>query len=135
MIRKVEENDIEYILNLYEKFPDFKRPLISQLPNNGMDGYVSLKGDKIVAAAFVFMAANAPYCWISWAVADRDYKGDDKIGMLSTLITHITDVMSDGGWHYAFSFANEDQRLLEIYKDAGFYTDSKPTYEMIKTLQ
>lgn len=135
MYRQIEEKDVETIQSLYHKYPDFPKPLRATLPGNGLDGYVAVVDDTVVAATYVFMAVNAPYVWIEWTVADRDFKSEDKSELVSGMIEYTCNEMKKRGYNYAFAFANKQQQgLIEIYDNAGFDVESDPTFEMIKQL-
>lgn len=133
--RKIIEKDVEIIQSLYTKYPDFNKPIRPMLPGYGLDGYLCEIDNNIVAATYVFIMANAPYVLIEWTVADRDYKSDNKLELVSGLIEYTCDEMKKLGFKLAFAFANKTQKgLVDVYANAGFDVDSEPTFEMIKTL-
>lgn len=132
--RKIESGDVDIIRGLYNKYPDFPKPLRSMLPGEGLHGYVALKDDKIVAATYAFLCANAPYAWLEWTVADKDYKDEDKHQIVVYLLEYATDDLSESGFKWCFAFSNKQQGLIPIYKEAGFDVEGQPAFEMIKDL-
>lgn len=132
MIRKIQENDISTVRELYTKFPGFRKPDINMLPGNGLDGFIYLKDNKIVAALYVYMATNAATCWIDWVVADKDYVDSDKHDIIVKLIEHTTDEMREAGYLWAMGMVTIKQ-LEDLYIKAGFEGFSAGK-ELIKTL-
>lgn len=137
MYQKIQEENIEGIRELYNKFPEFPKPARHQLPGNGLDGYIAVKDDKIIGAVYVLIAANGPYVHMQWFVGDRDYISPTKKEELQGLLTYACDEMANAGFLYAMGMANirEQKGLLEIYNDAGFESYTPLTYEMCKILK
>ena len=110
--RKIQVEEVGAIRSLYNKFPDFPKPLREMLPGNGLDGYVAVKDGEIVAATYAFICANAPYAWLEWTVADKDYKEDDKKQIISYLLEYACDDLAEHGYKWAFAFSNKTQGLV-----------------------
>ena len=109
-------------------------PARPNLPGNGLDGFVAVKEGVIVAATYVFMAANAPYCWIEWSISDKDYRGKDRKELLPGLIDYACEEMKKAGYQVAFAFASEPQKLIHKYEAAGFKHDGHWCRELIRWL-
>ena len=134
-LRKIEEEDVETIQSLYSKIEGFRKPARPNLPGNGLDGFVAISEDgAIIGATYVYMAANAPYCWIEWSISDKDYRGKDRKDILPALIEYACDTMKQAGYQVAFAFASEPQKLIHKYEAAGFQHDGHWCREMIKWL-
>ena len=133
-IRKIQEKDVPVIQGLYSKIEGFRQPTRPHLPGNGLDGFVVEIDNEVVAATYVFMAANAPYCWIEWSIVDKDYRGKDRKDLLPKLIDHACKTMKDAGYSIAFAFASEGQRLIPKYEQAGFTHDGEWCRELIRVL-
>ena len=131
-LRQIEKDDLDIVLSLYAKFPDFQAPNIKMLPGEGLDGLVALKDDKIVAACYLYLPHNAPTCWIEWVVADRDYKQDDKHHIVKNLIEYAGEVVKEVGYLWLMSMVT-NKALENIHIDAGFEAFSSGK-ELIKTL-
>lgn len=136
VLRKIQEKDIEQIRNLYAKIEGFRMPARPNLPGNGLDGFVATTDDdsKIIGATYVFMAMNAPYCWIEWSISDKDYRGKDRKLILPQLIDYACSQMKEAGYQVAFAFASEPQKLIEKYEAAGFKHDGHWCRELIRWL-
>ena len=132
--RKIEERDVDYIQSLYTKIEGFRMPARPNLPGNGLDGFVAVKEGVIVGATYVFMAANAPYCWIEWSISDKEYRGKDRKDILPGLIDYACEEMKQAGYQVAFAFASEPQKLIEKYEAAGFEHDGHWCRELIRWL-
>ena len=132
--RKIEEKDVETIRSLYNKYPDFPKPLREFLPGDGRDGWVVTKNNQLIAATYAYMTFNAPYAWLEWTVADKDYKEEDKHELVSELLIHACEDLAEHGFKWCFGFSNEEQGLIPLYEEAGFEVNEIPAFEMIKRL-
>ena len=133
--RKIEEGDVETIQGLYTKIEGFRKPARPNLPGNGLDGFCAeTNTGDIIAATYVYMAANAPYCWIEWSISDKDYRGKDRKEILPGLIDYACFQMKQAGYQVAFAFASEPQKLIEKYEAAGFEHDGNWCRELIRWL-
>ena len=131
--RKIQETDIETIRELYTKFPEFPKPMLHTLPGNGLDGIVGLKDNTIVCACYVYMAVNAPTCWVEWVVADKDYREDDKDNIIIGMLDCVSSIMKDNGYLYLFAMTT-NIHLERLYSKAGYDATGTRGVELIKTL-
>ena len=132
--RHIQEEDVETIRGLYSKYPDFPKPTRPNLPGNGLDGYVAIKDNKIIAATYAFLTHNTHYAWLEWTVADKDYTGDDKHTIVSSLLEYACEDIAKHGYKWVFAFSTEKQKLIPLYEQAGFDKNEEPAYELIKKL-
>ena len=131
--QKIEQKYIDEIRELYTKFPDFPMPDLSLLPGNGLDGWMVLKDDKVIAACYAYIASNSPVSWLEWIVADKDYKGPDKSKVIQSLIEHACLELKECGYLYVFGMTT-NKLLEDIYVRAGFDDSGPQGKELIKTL-
>lgn len=134
-ILKIQEKDVEAVQKLYTKIDGFQMPARPNLPGNGLDGYIAINEDGLIlGAAYVFMVSNAPYCFIEWAISNRDYRGKDRKSIIPNIINHACSEMKEAGYQIAFAFASESQKLIDKYKESGFEHDEHWCRELIKVL-
>ena len=132
--RKITENDLEDVQELYTKFPEFPKPEAYMLPGGGLDGFVGLKNNVLVCACYVYVAGNAPTAWIEWVVGDKDYKEDDKHDIIVGLINHASEFLKEN--KYMFILAMTTNKTLEkLYAQADFDYTGTQGVELIKTLR
>lgn len=133
MIQKIQIQYVDEIRGLYTKFPDFAQPSLGILPNNGLGGYMVLKDDKVICACYNYIASNSPVAWLSWLVADRDYKDSDKHTLIFDMMEFMFKDLKSHGYQYLFSVAM-DKHLEDICVKAGFDNSGPIGKELIKTL-
>ena len=63
-------------------------------------------------------------------ISDRNYKEKDRSDALQLLVNHTTDIAERMGFKYSFAWAKPGL-LLDKYKNADYYVDESPSYELI----
>jgi len=126
-IRNLIESDWEIIPKWYSQYKQegFPRDF---LPENGLGGFMVCKKNPI--AAMWLWKTNSKLAIPAVVISDKLYKDTDRSDALQLLINTVTDEGEKAGFKYAFAWAKPGL-LLEKYKNAYYYVDESPSYELI----
>lgn len=126
-IRNLIESDWDIIPQWYKQYNQegFPRDF---LPKNGLGGFMVYK-EKPVAAMWLWKT-NSKTAIPAVVISDKLYKDKDRSDALQLLIDHTTDQAKAMGFKYSFAWAKPGL-LLNKYKNADYYVDESPSYELI----
>ena len=131
-IRKLTEDDWSTLTNWWDAWPEWDAPPRDFLPNNGTGGLmVESKGEPIVAG-FMYIT-NSKGVLLEWIISDPKYKEKDRYEAINLLLIGVENLCKDLGYKYIFSIGR-NKSLITTHKNLGWHVDSKPSYEIIKTI-
>tara|TARA_R110000824_G_scaffold323418_1_gene510338 strand:- start:754 stop:1164 length:411 start_codon:yes stop_codon:yes gene_type:complete len=131
-IRRLKEEDWDTLIKWWDAWPEWVTPGKEFLPDNGKGGLMVEKNGKSVMAGFLYLT-NSKAVLLEWIVSDPEYRDKDRKDALELLITGAENVCKDLGYKYMFSIGRNKQ-LMETHKKLGWEVDSKPSHEIVKTL-
>ena len=125
--RNLIESDWDIIPKWYSQYKQegFPRDF---LPENGLGGFMVYKENPI--AAMWLWKTNSKTAIPAVVISDRNYKEKDRSDALQLLVNHTTDIAKAMGFKYSFAWAKPGL-LLDKYKNADYYVDESPSYELI----
>lgn len=139
-VRKLLESDWEFLPDWWKSYNtqawprdflpgSFKVGEEQEEKRQGLGGFMVCKGEDPIAAMWLWMT-NSKVAFPAVVISDKSYRDTDRSDALQLLINFTTDFAKDMGYKYAFSWAKEGV-LLDKYKEAGYYQDETPSYELI----
>ena len=93
-IRRVTKEDYNIIDSWYLGYNRAK-PLLKNLPNNGLGGLI-LEKDKPIAVAYIY-TTNSSMGYIDFLMSDPNYKGKDRYDIILELFKACTQEAYDLG--------------------------------------
>ena len=131
-IRKLTENDWGTLTKWWDAWPEWDAPPKDFLPDNGTGGLmVESKGEPIVAG-FMYIT-NSKGVLLEWIISDPKYKEKDRCDAINLLLIGVENLCKDLGYKYIFSIGR-NKSLITTHRNLGWHVDSKPSYEIIKTI-
>jgi len=131
-IRRLKEEDWVILTEWWSAWSEWVTPSKEFLPDNGKGGLMVEKNGKPVIAGFLYLT-NSKAVLLEWIISDPEYRDKDRKNALELLITGAENVCKDLGYKYMFSIGRNKQ-LMETHKKLGWEVDSKPSHEIVKTL-
>ena len=130
-LRQLEESDWEMLQSWWKAWgwPEMTKDL---MPLEGLGGLIIEKEDKPIASGFVYLT-NAKVAWTEWIVSDPDYREDDRVEALKTLVQGLEEVAIQAGCKIVLS-VGRNKGLLNIHKELGYTVDDSPSYEISKKI-
>ena len=114
MIRQITEEDLPILKSWFEHYPEWPMPTRAMLPANGLGGAII---DDMCAAWLFF--SNSGFSMIEFAIADPEYREDDRTEKITELLDYLTGKAKEGGAHVCIAWI-KNKNLIENYKGAGF---------------
>ena len=93
-IRRVTKEDYK-IINSWYLGHNHAKPLLKNLPNNGLGGLI-LEKDKPIAVAYIY-TTNSSMGYIDFLMSDPNYKGKDRYDIILELFKACTQEAYDLG--------------------------------------
>jgi len=131
-IRRLKEEDWVILTEWWSAWSEWVTPSKEFLPDNGKGGLMVEKNGEPVIAGFLYLT-NSKAVLLEWIISDPEYRDKDRKNALELLITGAENVCKDLGYKYMFSIGRNKQ-LMETHKKLGWEVDSKPSHEIVKTL-
>ncbi len=130
-LRQLEESDWEMLQSWWKAWgwPEMTKDL---MPLEGLGGLIIEKEGKPIASGFVYLT-NAKVAWTEWIVSDPDYREDDRVEALKTLVQGLEEVAIQAGCKIVLS-VGRNKGLLNIHKELGYTVDDSPSYEISKKI-
>ena len=131
-IRKLTENDWGTLTKWWDAWPEWDAPPKDFLPDNGTGGLmVESKGEPIVAG-FMYIT-NSKGVLLEWIISNPKYREEDRNDAINLLLISVENLCKDLGYKYIFSIGR-NKSLITTHRNLGWHVDSKPSYEIIKTI-
>lgn len=131
-IRKLTENDWGTLIQWWDAWPEWDAPPKDFLPENGTGGLmVESEGEPIVAG-FMYIT-NSKGVLLEWIISNPKYREEDRNDAINLLLIGVENLCKDLGYKYIFSIGR-NKSLITTHKNLGWHVDSKPSYEIIKTI-
>ena len=131
-IRKLTENDWVVLKQWWDAWPEWDAPPKDFLPENGTGGLmVESEGEPIVAG-FMYIT-NSKGVLLEWIISNPKYREEDRNDAINLLLIGVENLCKDLGYKYIFSIGR-NKSLITTHKNLGWHVDSKPSYEIIKTI-
>ena len=131
-IRKLTENDWEVLKQWWDAWPEWDAPPKDFLPENGTGGLmVESEGEPIVAG-FMYIT-NSKGVLLEWIISNPKYREEDRNDAINLLLISVENLCKDLGYKYIFSIGR-NKSLITTHRNLGWHVDSKPSYEIIKTI-
>jgi hypothetical protein len=131
-LRTLTEQDWDTLCNWWEAWPEWVNPPKSFLPDNGKGGFMVEKEGKPICAGFIYLT-NSDAVLLEWIVSDPEYREDDRKDALELLITGAEAACKEIGKKYMFTIGR-NKNLINTHKKLRWNVDTKPSYEIIKTI-
>ena len=131
-LRTLTEQDWNTLCNWWEAWPKWVNPPKSFLPDNGKGGFMVEKEGKPICAGFIYLT-NSDAVLLEWIVSDPEYREDDRKDALELLITGAEAACKEIGKKYMFTIGR-NKNLINTHKKLRWNVDTKPSYEIIKTI-
>ena len=131
-LRTLTEQDWDTLCNWWEAWPKWVNPPKSFLPDNGKGGFMVEKEGKPICAGFIYLT-NSDAVLLEWIVSDPEYREDDRKDALELLITGAEAACKELGKKYMFTIGR-NKNLINTHKKLRWNVDTKPSYEIIKTI-
>jgi len=131
-IRKLNEDDWDILTKWWDAWPEWVTPGREFLPEDGKSGLMVEKNGEPVMAGFLYFT-NSKAVLLEWIISDPEYRDNDRKDALELLITTSETYCKNLGFKYMFSIGRNEQ-LMETHKKLGWEVDSKPSHEIVKTL-
>ena len=131
MFRPLNKKDYEIICKWWEwwRWPVLPREM---LPDNGKSGFMIEKNNIPIVACFLLLT-NSKIAILEWVVSNPEYKENDRKKAIETLINGVEIVCKNMGYTHVFSIGR-NKHLIETHKKLGWFVDTKPSHEIIKTI-
>ena len=131
-IRKLTEDDWVVLKQWWDAWPEWDAPPKDFLPENGTGGLmVESEGEPIVAG-FMYIT-NSKGVLLEWIISNPKYREEDRNDAINLLLIGVENLCKDLGYKYLFSIGR-NKSLITTHKNLGWHVDSKPSYEIIKTI-
>ena len=131
-IRKLTEDDWVVLKQWWDAWPEWDAPPKDFLPENGTGGLmVESEGEPIVAG-FMYIT-NSKGVLLEWIISNPKYREEDRNDAINLLLIGVENLCKDLGYKYIFSIGR-NKSLITTHKNLGWHVDSKPSYEIIKTI-
>ena len=131
-IRKLTENDWEVLKQWWDAWPEWDAPPKDFLPENGTGGLmVESEGEPIVAG-FMYIT-NSKGVLLEWKISNPKNREEDRNDAINLLLISVENLCKDLGYKYIFSIGR-NKSLITTHRNLGWHVDSKPSYEIIKTI-
>ena len=139
-VRKLQESDWDFLPSWWEAYnlEGFPRDFLpgsfkvgdkQEKKRKGLGGFMVCKGEYPIAAMWLWMT-NSKTAIPAVVISDKFYQDTDRSDALQLLVDFTTDFAEDMGYKYAFAWAKKGI-LLDKYKQAEYYVDETPSYELI----
>lgn len=131
-VRALEETDWETLISWWDawKWPKMSKEM---LPMNGCGGLMVYKGNKLIAAGFLYLS-NSKVAWLDWIISNPLYKEKDRKIALALLILSLEDVAKQQDYNIIISIARH-KGLINTHKELGYAVDETPSYEISKKIK
>ena len=117
-VRKITAKDLVQISIWWLQHNEIP-PSISQLPNNGLGGYIVEKNNKPIAATFLYLT-NSSVAYVANAISNKEYKGKDRFEIIRLLLDSCEKEALEKGcdfmWCTSSSKGVEERCLKSGYK-------------------
>ena len=131
-IRKLTEDDWVVLKQWWDAWPEWEAPPKDFLPENGTGGLmVESEGEPIVAG-FMYIT-NSKGVLLEWIISNPKYREEDRNDAINLLLISVENLCKDLGYKYIFSIGR-NKSLITTHRNLGWHVDSKPSYEIIKTI-
>ena len=131
-IRMLKDSDWNTLVEWWDAWPDWVNPPKEFLPDNGKGGFMVEKEGKPICAGFIYLT-NSDAVLLEWLVSDPEYREDDRKDALELLITGAEAACKEIGKKYMFTIGR-NKNLINTHKKLRWKVDTKPSYEIIKTI-
>lgn len=131
-IRKLTTNDWQTLNDWWEAWPKWQAPVKDFLPGDGTGGLMVEKNNIPIVAGFIYLT-NSKTALLEWIVSNPNYREDDREEAIQLLISKAEDAIKKLGYKYVFAVM-QHSKLIETHKKLGWIVDTKPSYELTKTL-
>ena len=92
---------------------------------------VESEGEPIVAG-FMYIT-NSKGVLLEWIISNPKYREEDRNDAINLLLISVENLCKDLGYKYIFSIGR-NKSLITTHRNLGWHVDSKPSYEIIKTI-
>ena len=131
-IRKLTENDWVVLKQWWDAWPEWDAPPKDFLPDNGTGGLmVESEGEPIVSG-FMYIT-NSKGVLLEWIISNPKYREEYRNDAINLLLIGVENLCKDLGYKYIFSIGR-NKSLITTHRNLGWHVDSKPSYEIIKTI-
>ena len=130
--RKLRESDWDTLVEWWGSWPEWSVPSQDFLPDNATGGLMVEKNGEPIVAGFMY-ETNSFGLLLEWIVSDPNYRNADRKEAIEKLIVDAEKKAKDMGYRYIFSIGR-NKSLITTHKNLGWHVDSKPSYEIIKTI-
>ena len=124
------KNDNDEIINKWWWGHGETPPLLKQLPDNGLGGFIAEKGKekKLIAVGYLYLT-NSNIAYIDAAISNPDYKGRDRYIIGVMIINELLRKASSLGYE-TVETTTFREGLIKRYKKMGWEV-SKDKYNVI----
>jgi hypothetical protein len=131
--RPLNETDFDDILSKWWADWGFEPLQKEFLPDDGKGGIMIYDGYIPVCAGFIYMT-NSKIAWVDWIISNKEYRNKPlRSQSIRMVINILTNIAKDSGFKYCYSLM-DNEKLVCIFKELGYFSGNKYKQEMIKIL-
>jgi hypothetical protein len=116
-VRQVKAEDHNVINNWWIEWGYKLSPSLDMLPNNGLDGFVCEKNEKIICAGFVY-TTNSSIAVLEWFISDPKYKNIDLHDAIEKIALECFKMAKDNGAKVIITNSNK-RGILKAASNLG----------------